>query len=392
MTGGCPAHAVDLDPYDPALTHPGVWAVYDRVREGGPVARSAARGGFYVLGRFDDVRAALTDPATYSSASGHRIPTDGTQKALPIDFDPPLHTAYRRLMGPALDPRRIRALQPFLRARVEQLVGAFVEAGGGDFVSAVALPLPLQVLVEVVGFSPESVARFRQVTEDLWSDMSATGPGEAVAAIYDLMYAEMAAHRLHRPDDYLTGLLDAEVDGRPIHDDEIAGTLVSLAVAGHETTMNSAGVLVHLLAADPALQAALRAAPERAADYVEEMLRLRSPAQNFARRTTRDVEIGGVTVPEGAGVLLSLAAANRDPRRFARPDEFDVERASRRHLAFGWGIHLCIGAALARTELRMLLEALVAHPPFRLDGEVSCGSLQGGNHLGPKRLPLRLDT
>lgn len=386
---GCPAHAVDLDPYDPALTHPGVWEVYDEVREPGPVAHSAARGGFYVLGRFDDVRTALRDPATFSSASGHRIPTDGTQKAPPIDFDPPLHTAYRRLMGPALDPRRVRALQPFLRARVEALVGDFVAAGGGDFVAAVALPLPLQVLIEIVGFSPGSVARFREVTEDLWSGMTATTPGEAVAAIFELMYAEMADHRARRPDDYLTWLLDADVDGRPVSDDEIAGTLASLAVAGHETTMNSAGTLVHLLAADDALQAGLRAAPERAGDYVEEMLRLRSPAQNFARRTTREVDVDGTVIPAGAAVLLSYAAANRDPRQFPRPDEFDVSRAGRRHLAFGWGIHLCIGAALARAELRMLLECLVGHPPFRLDGEVEYGTLQGGNHLGPRRLPLR---
>lgn len=389
---GCPAHEVDLDPYDPALTEPTVWDVYTDVRERGAVAHSAARGGFYLLGRFADVRSALLDPGTFSSASGHRIPVDGSQKVLPIDFDPPLHTAYRKLMRPALEPRRVRALRPVLQTRVEALVDSYVRAGGGDFVAAVALPLPLQVLIEVVGFAPGSVARFREITEDLWSDLTTTSFPEAVAAIADLMRGEVARHRTHRPDDYLTALLDAEVEGRPVRDDEIVGTLMSLAVAGHETTMNSASALAYLLATDPGLQDEVRAAPDRAAEYVEEMLRLRSPAQNFARRTTRDIEVDGTTVPAGSGVLLSFAAANRDPRQFPDPDRFDVERGGRGHLAFGWGIHLCIGAALARTELALLLEALAAHPPFRLDGEVAFGPLQGGNHLGPTRLPLRFDA
>ena len=391
-TGRCPAHHVEFDPYDPAVTDPGVWETYRAVRENSPVAYSPAHGGFYLLGRFDDVRTALRDPATFSSASGHRIPTDGTQKVLPIDFDPPLHTAYRRLMSPALDPRRVRALQPFLRTQVEALVDEFVDTGGGNFVTAVALPLPLQVLIEVAGFSPTSVARFRQVTEDLWNGMTDTTPGEAIAAIYDLMYTEIADHRARRPDDYITGLLDAEVENRPVRDDEIAGTLASLAVAGHETTMNSASTLAYLLASDPDLQNRIRATPECASDYVEEMLRLRSPAQNFARRTTRDAEIDGIVIPAGSGVLLSYAAANRDPRRFPEPDAIDVRQAGRQHLAFGWGIHLCIGAALARSELTLLLETLVEHPPLRLDGDVRFGSLQGGNHLGPTALPVRFET
>jgi cytochrome P450 len=382
------AHPVEFDPYDPALTDPTVWETYEAVREGGAVAHSDARGGFYLLGRFDDVRSVLRDPDTFSSAHGHRIPTDGTQKSLPIDFDPPLHTAYRSLMSHALDPGRVRALRPFLRTCIEALVAEFVDSGGGDFVSAVALPLPLQVLVEIVGFAPDTVARFRQVTEDLWSGLGEVTFADAAAAIYALMHAEIAAHRASRPDDYVTWLLDARIDDRPLRDDEIAGTLASLAVAGHETTMNSASTLVHLLAVDPHLQAAVRADPARAGDCVEEMLRLRSPAQNFARRTTRDVEIGGTAVPAGSAVLLSYAAANRDPRQFPRPDEFDLDRATRRHLAFGWGIHLCVGSALARTELTLLLETLVRYPPFRLDGDVTFGSLQGGNHLGPTRLPL----
>ncbi|MHA3700877.1 cytochrome P450 [Jatrophihabitans sp. YIM 134969] len=384
---GCPV--VTFDPYDPTLTHPAVWPAYEDLRDAGAVCRSDSHGGFHLMGRFDDIRAALRDPITFSSASGHRIPTDGSQKSVPIDFDPPLHTAYRRLLTHALDPARVRALQPFLRATIERLVDDFIAAGGGDFVNAVALPLPLQVLVEVVGFSPDTVGRFRRITEDLWGDMTAMTFTEAAAAIYALMAEEIADHRERRPDDFVTWLLSAEVDGRPLRDDEMAGSLASLAVAGHETTMNAASTMVHLLAERPTLQEALREAPERAPDFVEEMLRLRSPAQNFARRTTRDVEVDGHVIPEGSGVLLSYAAGNRDDRHFPSPDEFDIDRASRGHLAFGWGIHQCVGAALARSELRLLAETLAARAPFTLDGEVVYSSLQGGNHLGPTYLPIR---
>jgi cytochrome P450 len=165
--------------------------------------------------------------------------------------------------------------------------------------------------------------------------------------------------------------------------------LASLAVAGHETTMNSAAALAHLLAADPALQDRLRSAPSRAQDFVEEVLRLRTPAQNFARRTTRDAQVGDLTIPAGSTVLLSLASANRDERRFRGGDLFDADRSTRGHLAFGWGIHQCVGAALARAELKILAETLCDHPPLRLAGPVPYSDLRGGNHLGPIGLPLR---
>lgn len=153
--------------------------------------------------------------------------------------------------------------------------------------------------------------------------------------------------------------------------------------------MNAASTLAHLLAEHPAEQDRLRADPTLAPRYVEEMLRYRSPAQNFARRATCPAEVGGTAVAEGDALLLSLAAANRDPARFPDPDRFDPTRDVRGHLGFGWGIHLCVGAALARAELVLLLDELVRHPPLRPNGRPTWSSLQGGNHLGPTRLPLR---
>lgn len=193
------------------------------------------------------------------------------------------------------------------------------------------------------------------------------------------------------PDDYLSGLLREQVAGRPITDDEVARVLITMAIAGHETTMNAASSLLWLLARDRRQQELLRADVSLAPRFVEEMLRLRTPAQNFARHTSRDVSVAGTAVPADSRVLLSYAAANRDPAAFPAPDEFDVSRASRAHLAFGWGVHQCIGATLARTELKLLLETLVEYPPFALDGEADFHPLQGGIHYGPSRLSLRFD-
>ena len=388
--GGAPEFT--LDPYDRALNEPEVWDVYDRLRSAGPVAHSETRGGFYLLGGFDEVRTALRNPAMFSSAHGHRIPTDGTQKSIPIDVDPPLHTEYRKVMTQAVSPARVRAMRPFLTALIGGLVEDFRRRGGGDFVRGVALPLPLQVLTELVGFSPDTVMRFRELTETMWGRIAHVDFSEARGEIYALMKAELDDHRSTGPrEDFVSQLLKATVHERLLTEDEQIRILSTFAVAGHETTMNASSTLLWLLTSQPDVQARLRENPSAAPRYVEEMLRYRTPAQNFARRTTCPVAIGDVEIPEGQGVLLSFAAANRDPDRFPEPDRFDPDRDSRGHLAFGWGIHQCMGASLARLELAVLLETLCNHPPVRLDGDVTWSGLQGGNHLGPTRLPLRFD-
>lgn len=393
-SSGCPiaggrAAATDFDHRSPDLSEPSIWAAYDRLRESGPVAASSAHGGYYVLSRFDTVREALRHPELFSSQHGFLLPAVGPARTIPIDYDEPLHSEYRQVMTQALTPSRVRELQSFLTDLIGGLVSAFAAAGGGDAVSQVALPLPLAVLTEVVGFSPETVARLRGLTEQMWTRVDELDYDDARADIRALLEDEMVRHRVEPVDDFVTTLLGAEVSGRPISDDEAVRILMTMAIAGHETTMNAASSLLWLLADDPALQERLRADPSRAPSYVEEMLRLRSPAQNFARQTTRDVVVDDVEVPADARVLLSLAAANRDPAQFPRPEVFDVKRATRGHLAFGWGIHQCLGAALARVELRLLLEAFCAHPPFRLAGEATFASPHGGAHWGPASLPLR---
>lgn len=396
MSGKCPfPHETpsSFDHHDPSLSESHLWATYEALRAAGRVARSDRYGGFWILSHYDDVRSALRDPGVFSSAGGHRIPEVAAARAIPIDYDPPEHTAYREIMMRAIRPQRVKQLEPFLRDTIRGLLRDFAAQGGGDFISEVALPLPLVVLTQIAGFSSETVQQFRRLTERIAATI--TDQDTQLAAREEFratLRAEIERHRDERPDDYLTTLLDAEIDGRRLDDRELLSILNTLALAGHETTMNSSGHLFWLLANDIGLQERLRADPTLAPRYVEEMLRLRTPAQMFARRLTRDVTIGETTMAAGDDVLLLYGSGNRDDAQFDHADVFDIERPARGHLAFGWGIHQCIGAPLARVELRMLLEEANALAPFRPGGEPEFGSIESGVHYGLRRLPLAFDT
>ncbi|MGP3535648.1 cytochrome P450 [Microbacterium sp. RD1] len=393
--GKCPFPHETLssfDHHDPALSESRLWESYEALRASGRVAHSDRYGGFWILSSYDDVRSALRDPGVFSSAGGHRIPEVAAARAIPIDYDPPKHTAYREIMMRAIRPQRVKELDTFLRDTIRGLLGGFAAKGGGDFIADVALPLPLVVLTQIVGFSPETVQQFRRLTERIAATI--TDQDTQLAAREEFratLRGEIDRHREERPDDYLTSLLDAQIDGRPLDDRELLSILNTVALAGHETTMNSAGHLFWLLANDAGLQERLRADPSVAPRYVEEMLRLRTPAQMFSRRLTQDVTIDGTTMAAGESVLLLYGSANRDDTQFDHADVFDIDRPARGHLAFGWGIHQCIGAPLARVELRMLLEEARALAPFRPGGEPEFGSIESGVHYGLRRLPLTFD-
>lgn len=372
------------------MTAQKVWETYADLRTRG-ASRSDLYGGFWVITRFAEVRAAARNHETFSSAGGHRIPAIGAGRSLPIDVDPPRHAEYRRLFTDRVTPASVKELEPFLRRLIGGLVRDFHRAGGGDFVPNVALAMPLAVLTEVVGFSDATVASLRRLTEQSWSRVTDSPLDEARRELREVMRSEIARHRAEHPSDYLTTMLAAQVDGRTIEDDELERILLTFAIAGHETTANAAAWLVHFIASDAELQRMVRDDPGLVPAYVEESLRLGTPAQAFARETSRDVEVGSCPIPAGERVLLAYGAANRDELQFEDPDQFDVVRGSRGHLAFGFGIHQCPGALLARTELRLLLEALLTVPPVRADGPPQFDGLMGGIHLGPRTLPIRFE-
>jgi len=278
-----------------------------------------------------------------------------------------VHLRMRDLVNRGFTPRQIKRLEPRIR---ELVAGCLAELGRKpqfDLVSELNVPLPVTVIAEMLGVEPEKRHVFKH-----WSDViiaGATGSGIANpldSGVLDAM-AELRAYlrpiarerRRHPVDDLISILVEAEVDGAGLSDYEIFLFVLLLMIAGNETTTNLLGNAVDALLAHPDQLARVRADPERIPGLVEETLRYDGPVQFITRRTTREFTMHGQTLPANARVVVLLGAANRDERRFADPDRFDVGRDTRGHVAFGFGAHFCLGASLARLEATAALEALV---------------------------------
>ena len=380
-----------FDHHASSLNHDNVYQIYEHLRETCPVAKSENYGGFWVVSRYANIVTALMDSTTFCSGQGVHVPRqEGQMNVIPIDFDPPLHTQYRKIFTEVLAPRRIRPLESFIRMIIEELLAAFAERRGGDFVHEVAIPLPIRVISSTLGLSDETTKQIRDLTEQIWAAFGQERTPVPLQAMLALLMSEANERRLHPRNDGLTTLVHTTIDERPLRDEEVQSALLSFAVAGHETTMNAAANLVFYLAERPEVQAQLREHPALIPDVVEESLRVDTPAHLFARTVTRDTALGGVQMKQGDKVALLLASGNRDPHQFNEPDQFQLNRKSAgKHLAFGRGIHLCPGATLARAELRLLLEVLLStYPPFHLNGEVVWSHMEGGHHMGVRSLPV----
>jgi cytochrome P450 len=331
------------------------------------------------------------DPLTFCSGKGVHIPRqEGQMDVIPIDFDPPLHTQYRRIFTEALAPRQIRPREPFIQSIIEELLATFVHNGGGDFVHEVAMPLPIRVISSILGLSEQTTKQIRDLTEQMWARFGQERNPAPLRNLLTLVMSEANERRLRPQNDVLTALVQTTIDGRFLRDEELQSILTSFVVAGHETTMNAAGNLLYYLAERPEEQERLRQHPALIPDVVEESLRYDTPAHLFARTVTRDTTLGGIQMKQGDKVALLLASGNRDPEQFNEANQFESSRKSAgQHLAFGRGIHLCSGATLARTELRLLLETLLhEYPAFQLDGEVIWSHMEGGHHMGVRSLPV----
>lgn len=374
------------------------YPVYRELRERAPVYWSAEVGS-WVLSRYDDVAAALTDPATYSSASGI-YPTppqaEATDVLLPmlVTTDPPRHTKLRQLVSKAFTPRRIAALETGVQAIVDELLAEVPAAGPWDFVSGFSGPLPAMVIADLLGIPRDDRDRFRAWSTTLVQGnplRGASGSGlEAATALYDYFTSFLAERRARPQDDLMTALVQAEVDGQHLSEDELLGFCLLLLVAGHETTTNLLSNAAVLLADHPESRQRLREEPELVPAAVEELLRFDSPVQGIGRTLTKPVHLHGRQMAAGDSVLLLFGSANRDDRVFADPEVFDVERSPERHLALGRGIHFCLGASLARMETRLALDALLACSTFGWEVDKSGAErLRSGPIRGFAALPVR---
>ncbi|GAB3711746.1 cytochrome P450 [Amycolatopsis oliviviridis] len=347
---------------------------YRQVFDRGPVFEAADR--FFVVSGFEEASALLKNPA-FGHSEPEVLPDPHENE--PVDdqgrvvrsflgLDPPDHTRLRRLVSKAFTPRMVEQLAPRVEELAKELVFKAVERGEFDLMTEVAKPLPVVVISELLGVPLADRDRFER-----WSDAMgrALDPAfliapetveAAVAARREFVgyFRELAAERRKRPTgDLFSDLVSVSDEGDRLSEGELVATAMLLLVAGHETTTNLIGNGVLALLDNPEQHRKLAEDRSKIPNAVEEMLRFDSPVQLTMRIALRDTTIGGLPVGEGAQAVLLLGAANRDPRAYERPDRFDVDRPSPRHLALGQGIHFCLGAPLARLEGRTLFDTLL---------------------------------
>ncbi len=352
--------------YDPSTAEfqRDMHAVYRTLRDDFPVY---AGPGFFAVSRFGDLWDAIHDPATFSSAG---VAEAAQLMPQMIYMDPPRHTALRAIVSRAFTPNRVAELEGRVREVTRGFIDRFAASGRSEIVHDLAAPVPSTIMGELIGVPPEHIEQFREWTEAF---LEVTSPADIAAratGIYGL-FGELLAERRKQPaNDLMTALLAAEADGERLSEDDLLGFSFLLLIAGNDTTTSLIGNGAELLARHPDQRAELAADPSLIPAAVEEMLRVESPTQALPRTATRDVELHGVTVPAGSRVMLLFGAANLDEREFPDPERFDIHRNAARHLAFGHGIHYCLGAMLARLESRIVFEELLARiPEYRIAGE-----------------------
>ncbi len=359
-------------------------AIYDELVVRGPVHRVPLPSGSqgYLITGFEAARAALTDPRVLKGGPGHgpfiaELPPD---VAAAIDhhmlsLDPPDHTRLRRLVSAAFTRRRSEAMAP----RIQELTDGLLDAMAGhdevDLIAAFAYPLPITVICELLGIPESDRADFRAWTPPLVAGGSAglqaytAAATELVDYLRELLARKRREHQRGEPsDDLLSALVGVRDGGDRLTEDELTSMVYLLLLAGHETTVNLIGNGVRALLTHPEQLQLLHAAPERIGAAVEELLRFDGPVQSaIPAITAAPVELGGVPIPAGEIVVVSVLAANRDPARVSDANRFDLSRTESPHVAFGHGIHHCLGAPLARLEARIAIGSLLArYPRMRL--------------------------
>jgi cytochrome P450 len=351
-----------LDPFsDPFLADP--YPHYAALRCQAPCHHDAHRD-VWLVSRHDDVVGVLSDPRSFSSSGGagwQRV-DDPERGGILVSTDPPRHTALRRFVQPAFSAEAMGRLGAFVERAAAEVVERAVAAGSIEAVGALAEPLPVLVSAELLGLPLDDAAAFPGWSDAVFRTM---GPldgddgartGAIIGAFVGWLMPVLQEGRL-RPGLAQTILADARSSGT-LSEGEAVSLIVSLFAAGIDTTVHAIGNGLAALAAHPAAWDALRASPQLVPSVVEEMLRYDAPIQAFFRTATRDVTIAGVAVPAGARVMALFGSANRDTSRWTDADAFRVDRQGKAHLAFGTGIHLCLGAPLARLEMAALLRGL----------------------------------
>ncbi|MFH8385934.1 cytochrome P450 [Kitasatospora sp. NPDC018058] len=350
------------------------YGAYVKLRAEAPVQRVVGPDGLpvWLVTRYPDVRQALADPRLALDRA-HAAPGNYKGFSLPpaldanlLNMDPPDHTRIRRLVAQAFTPRRVSALHAPIERVAERLLDAIEPLGRTDLLANYAAPLPITVICDLLGVPEDDRLDFRSWTDTLITPDPAR-PEQARAAVSSMLgfFTGLIERKRSEPaDDLLSDLIAVRDEQDRLSEDELTSLAFLILFAGYENTVHLIANAVLALLTHPEQLAALRAEPELIAGAVEEFARFDGPAPLAIRRFPReDVAIGGVTVPVGETVLLSLASANRDPEQFTDPDRLDLRRRENGHLALGHGIHYCLGAPLARLETSLALAALLRRFP-----------------------------
>ncbi|MFH8842430.1 cytochrome P450 [Streptomyces sp. NPDC017868] len=371
---------------------------YAKLREAGPVHEVRLPDGFqfWLVVGHEEARAALADPRLAKSPSviGVRPPEEEVIGVHLLSADGTDHTRLRRLVTAEFTGRRVESLRPRIERLTHELADAMEPAGRADLVDAYAFPLPITVICELLGVPAEDRDTFRGWSNELVTPTGERGILDALEGFGGYLDGLIEDKRAAGPaDDLLSGLIAARAeDGDRLSGPELRAMAYLLLIAGHETTVNLISNTVRNLLAHPEQLAALRADPDLLDGTIEESLRYDGPVETATFRVTREaVTIGDTVIPAGQSVIVGIGASDRDPVRFPGPDRFDIRRETKGHLAFGHGIHYCLGAPLARLEGRIALRTLLDRfPGLELDAEA--GSLEwlpGMLMRGTRRLPVR---
>lgn len=389
--------------HDPALLANPHERFRQLLRDAPPVFWTPRNGGRWVVTGYQEILQVARNPAHFSNtylppeqleAMLAMFPKDMRRipQPLPITLDPPEHAKYRAPLQQSFSPKAALARKETIRMVADELIDAVIGEGHCDFIPTIAEPLPVKVFLGIMGLPESRLREFRTLVHEFMS-ITLKDPMEGAGMsrkVVDAMLGEIVARKNDPKEDLISLLWKTEIDGRPMTLDLMEDYAILLFIAGLDTVINGMGYAIRHLAQDPELQAELRANPDKIPNAVEEMLRRYSFVITM-RRIAKDVEFGGWPLKAGEWLCLCLPGADLDPREFEAPERFDLNREVKPNLAFGAGVHRCLGSHLARVELEVLYaEVLSRLPPFRLDPDKPV-KFHAGNIIAIDSLPIRWD-
>jgi cytochrome P450 len=351
----------DYDPLDPAVIK-NPFPYYPLLQREAPVYR-VPKHGFYVISRYDDALAVLQNWQDFTTTSGPGPAFTSSPVAAVLQSDPPVHTRLRSIISKAFTPRAVAACEPLIEAYAHECLDRILAQGRADLVEEYAIPIPVVVIAELLGVPREDRRLFRAWSDDVVAAIGGRRGASGAPVDFFTYFGKAVEERRREPrDDVISKLFEPNRAGETLSVPEVLSFCLSLLVAGNETTTGLIGNLFFELAKRPADWQRLRADRALVPSAIEESLRHDGPNQGLFRHTTRDVTLHGVTIPANSKVLVLFGAAGYDAAHFSEPERFDIAREPNRHLAFGAGIHHCLGASLGRLEanvaLRVALERI----------------------------------